>query len=357
MKIPPIKDSAKLLWFSNHLFTLNSEISNLGVGFSLAKNPKLGLGLAALSLGLKFFERKNKATTILEGWESSANFFVSDMLRDMEPDTTLSFHGNTLQFFNLEGDTWIASWKEGPWLYWYPNMEEGLKLLWKGHSSYIRINHEKKNEGGRYFFEHDIVENLLEFPEALQIEQEIRNFLDCGTSRVLLFTGPPGTGKTCLVTLLAGKLTNGWLRVPSPVSARESFWQILPYLPLTSLILDDVDHFMEREVLLENLERARKYCPLILMTANTTRTIKGAVLRPGRVDHIYSVTNPDPILIDKLSDNIPQEFKPKLDGLFISYIQELNERCRVLGIENLPKWIDEMHERVKLVGDGWEQPF
>lgn len=351
MKFPPISTRSKLSWASSKVQSSASVLQALSWGFTLGKNPYIGVALGATSSVLTFLKEAD-VYNACEGWEYSTDTLINSSMKNLtRKNATFVLEGTTFtHFWEISEGVWVGT-KDRWESWWYPNFETGIKSFLSTQKFWSVKN--VKDDGYESFsFESDIEENLEAFPLFHEIKSKIDLYLEKGESRCVLFTGPPGTGKTSLITQIA-KTHQNYLRIPFYLAKEKFFWDLALIMKFSVLIIDDIDHGNLSNSMLSNLEKVRKVTPLILMSSNSTSSIKGAILRPGRVDEIVEVRTPDPELLKKLSTEVPLQYHKELEGLYVSYVKELNTRCKVEGTSNIESWIVEMHDRVKSVGDGW----
>jgi hypothetical protein len=133
-----------------------------------------------------------------------------------------------------------------------------------------------------------------EIPAVFKLAADLRATMPFGTRCAILY-GPPGSGKSIAVRQVARKLGGSWLAIAPEHHGSAVAWNLARALAPEVLILDDVDSRELRSgddsaMILSQIEAAREYARVILITANTLDDLRGAILRPGRVDE-------DPILV------------------------------------------------------------
>lgn len=188
------------------------------------------------------------------------------------------------------------------------------------------------------------------------VQSRVAAFLATETSRSLLFTGPPGTGKSTGIRQVAASLGLRTLRVDirllteSPrrrdQSVTNSLDTLVRALAPDTLILDDIDRVREEDKLLHFLELAKRTCRLVLASANNPKEMSKATLRPGRFDELVEVTRPDPRIVRELLGDCPEAID-QLGALPMAYINEFVQRRNALGIETALAELPGLVERFK----------
>lgn len=189
-----------------------------------------------------------------------------------------------------------------------------------------------------------------------ELQGRIRAFLQSGQSRSLLFSGPPGTGKSTGVRQLARGLRMRTLRVEIKMLAESdrrgmqsltaSLDTLVRALAPEALILDDIDRVQEEDKLLHFLELTKRTCRLVLASANNLGDMTQATLRPGRFDEIIEVTKPDANVVRALLGD-DESLLAKIGHLPMAYIAEFVNRREALGREVAVQEIPRLLERFK----------
>lgn len=175
-------------------------------------------------------------------------------------------------------------------------------------------------------------------------------FLIGGRSRRLLFCGPPGTGKSTLARAIARELGARTILLGHETTTRladASLVQILALLEPGVLVLNDVDRTGEHEALalLHGLEALVDQPLIAVLTANDVETLDPAILRPGRVDEIRQIPEPNAesrrlILAHyadrngfTLSTELTESFLERTEGFSPADIREFGEIARAVGVD------------------------
>tara|TARA_R110002096_G_scaffold433887_3_gene653850 strand:- start:60718 stop:61875 length:1158 start_codon:yes stop_codon:yes gene_type:complete len=187
-----------------------------------------------------------------------------------------------------------------------------------------------------------------------ELQGRIRSFLHDGQSRSLLFSGPPGTGKSTGVRQLARGLKLRTLRVEIKMLAESdrrgmqsltaSLDTLVRALAPEALILDDIDRVQEEDKLLHFLELTKRTCRLVLASANNLGDMTQATLRPGRFDEIIEVTKPDKNVVRALLGD-DEALLEKIGHLPMAYIAEFVNRREALGREVAMEEIPQLLKR------------
>jgi hypothetical protein len=211
------------------------------------------------------------------------------------------------------------------------------------------------------------------FNDDHQVTTEIRSlidrcarFLDRGVTRSMLLVGLPGAGKSTAIraTVAALRLTSLRLSAGNLKTARSNYGQEGGLVNLTGivqmarpdvLIVDDVDHMMLDAFTLSFFENVRAHCRLVLTSCNSTRSLLGAALRPGRFDDIVEFATVDPTLIARLSHGDPAVAE-RLAKLPVAYAHSFYDVARVLGVEQATVELDELEERAAAIERAGQRP-
>lgn len=227
------------------------------------------------------------------------------------------------------------------WLEWRKTLS---KFFWK-HHKYMTLNFD---ENGEAFFETSKPLKREYEGDLKNLDQNLIKYKEKGIRRSLLFQGPPGSGKSTLVSNLTEKISNRTLNLGLQVMSRlsQSIWQsIIITLHPDTVVLDDIDR-ASSSFLSQNLYLFEDhFCeiPFILLTSNDYSSIPGAFKRPGRIDEIIEVgLPPDNIRYDVIRAiaaqegvEIPESRMKVLDQIHEkytgAYIVELLRRVKGLG--------------------------
>ena len=257
-------------------------------------------------------------------------------------NTTLYNMDDDLEVKKSPGKSWGRTGNK----FFYSAFEENLYTLKPG------IYKIDINDNGMYYAEEINLnsDTLITFDNNLitSILQDINNFwnqtdhfndLHILQKRGIMLEGPPGTGKSSLITLICQDIINrggvifsvsGNIRIYI-YFIKQMFRSLQPDTPVIFL-LEDLDKLPNdfNTDLLEFLDGKNSINHILtLVTSNNTTNIPKAFLRPGRIDKRYVI----PALNDKdrrdyfkfkgISDDKLDEWVSKTDGFSISQCKEL----------------------------------
>lgn len=257
------------------------------------------------------------------------------------------------------GRAWTLSWDSmcqdnfsmDVWLDHNTSMSSLAGSLWEGMNRRIRFeNKSNKNHPGS-------------FPGLSQFEGHTGTLYGCGLSRleemieeqvianshgegrVYLLVGPPGTGKSTLVSRFADHFQSNLLYVEGTVLFHhpDIFFETLENLDPSIILFDDIDINFPSDFtrLLFWLSKFRESNPgkSIFFTANNNQKLPRAFVRAGRIDSYVVVEFPNEldrrIILDRYIDlykiKVSGDIKLIVDateGLSESYIVDAARRLR-----------------------------
>lgn len=175
-----------------------------------------------------------------------------------------------------------------------------------------------------------------------RLKHRVVKFLDAGVTRSFLLEGSPGTGKSSAILYLIQQLGlrsfrttitaltgNRWDTDKVIASSLEA---LLMALRPDVLVLDDIDRsYLGSDGLLRLFEVARRYCKLIVATANNKDHIVGAMLRVGRFDDHVKFEGVDKEVLEAMLDAEDHGLIKQFDGWPIAYIQNFIITKNVMG--------------------------
>lgn len=198
-------------------------------------------------------------------------------------------------------------------------------------------------------------------PQFEAVQRRLEAFLDHGIPRSVLFCGPPGTGKSTGIRHLTqafglrslrvdvASFVQGWGQHRSAAGAVGGIDTLIRVLRPEVVVLDDIDRTNVSARMLEFLEFAHTQTKLLFASANQTREMAGAALRPGRFDEVVRVDRLDPELLEHLLGG-DAELAAKMVSWPVAYVREYLERRRVLGREAADAELEELSARVRRTG-------
>ena len=206
---------------------------------------------------------------------------------------------------------------------------------------------------------------------ADDLHDRLKGFIDKGVHRSVFILGGPGVGKSTLMRYIAGRFGGLRLRIRLSKSSKlkpESLIRISQMLKPRVLCIDDIDRFVmgrwgdhdegpsrnnpvnataQAASMLDPLQVFGEIVPLVMASANFSKTITAALLRPGRFDEIETIDKLDDELYGKLLPEAPEKVIKELirKKVPIAFIQEMRKRIEVLGYGEAFKEMNALVER------------
>lgn len=181
----------------------------------------------------------------------------------------------------------------------------------------------------------------------LELIMELKRFRAQGLRRNVLFQGRPGTGKSTLCREAARRLSSRTIILSSGYleHVAASDWQLLLHmLDPEMVIVDDIDRISYNlESKLTLFEEGYCNVPYILMTSNELERMPQAMRRPGRIDMIFQLDDPEPWVLDEVIQglaareavDIPEGQLEKLRSIAeetsTAHVVEVLRRAKVQG--------------------------
>lgn len=166
-------------------------------------------------------------------------------------------------------------------------------------------------------------------------------------NRSILFWGLPGVGKTSISYSLVDKFKFRTLKFkPTESLSISTLLEIINLFDIKSVILDDMDRFYTDEKLLNFLDILNNKIKLTMGICNTLFALDPALMRPGRFDDVIKIEELDQSTIKGILKEIYEDYKEKVVGFPVAYIQELYKQYTV-NPENLSIKFEELNDRVE----------
>lgn len=225
-------------------------------------------------------------------------------------------------------------------------------LLWEKHKNNALVlsrNAVLTPNEDRLTLKIDEINDTHESEMATTISKNLSRAFEVNESRSLMLYGPPGTGKSTLARTIIKTLNlrSFRLRVEDiELLEPTTIFEIVNTFKPDAIILDDFDRCRNSELLLEAIEYFHRNVKLVIATVNDQNRLSQALLRPGRFDEL--------IVVDKMDDAVIRTILgPENEELFndvhewpVSFIHELNKRCKFMSKNDAVASITELAKRV-----------
>ena len=136
-------------------------------------------------------------------------------------------------------------------------------------------------------------------------------------------------------------------------SASKNIEYILDFAKPEILVLDDIDRStLQPDDMLKLLEYAKKYCRIVISTANTKGSMIGAMLRAGRIDDHLLIEKPDPEIVREMLDEEDRnndEIVNRMVNWPIAYISNYIDIKEVFGAQQAKMEIDKIEAVIEEV--------
>lgn len=179
--------------------------------------------------------------------------------------------------------------------------------------------------------------------------QAIKQFLNKGKKRSIIYYGPPGTGKTTIVNNIVENLGLKSVRffISDIQHNQINVGFLVSHIKPDVIIIDDIDRLegQTSSPLLTLIEELRNNCKLLLLTCNSIH-FDSAIIRPGRVDQLVPIFELDEEVVKNVLGEQLIDMFDKVKNWPIAYVSELKDRAEVLGLEAAYESISELLDRV-----------
>lgn len=176
--------------------------------------------------------------------------------------------------------------------------------------------------------------------------KKIKKALDLDIPRSYLFYGPPGSGKTTIVSSIINELNFRTFTIEdvhrADISKLKGIFKVFKF---DAVIIDDLDHQNTIGAkCLALLEWLKTQVKVVLVTANIINGLNSALIRPGRIDEIIYISSLTEETVRSIIHPHSKLFEDVKD-LPVAYIIEIMDRIKINGLDNISSDVEEMKSR------------
>lgn len=182
---------------------------------------------------------------------------------------------------------------------------------------------------------------------AQRTTDDIGKYLDSGFGRSILFYGPPGSGKSCLVRQVALLLGFKTLRINNICAcSSQALIELINLIGAEIIILEDIDSIRLDELsdMLRKIEKMNSSKRVILATVNKVIKLDNALVRPERFDEAIEVNKLDKHIIMSIINN-DEEIYEIVKDYPAAFVSEVGKRLKVLGKEKMLSNMADLKDR------------
>jgi len=236
-------------------------------------------------------------------------------------------------------------------------LDNKINVFMKHNERWKKVGEYAKRPIDKYFHpkKHDIIADIETF---LSEEQD---YIDYGIpyKRNYLFYGPPGCGKTSLISVIAAKFDYSIYLLPCDKDLDdESLKYYILTIPKKSiLVLEDFDYIIEKNInistFLNMLDGHSRNTQLIsILTTNNRSKLSSVFTRPGRIDYIAEFT----YITEEQFDEMFRSFRPKDETLSKTIFDYFISEKKIAPCI-MQKFLFETRKVVNIITDEYQRQF
>lgn len=249
-------------------------------------------------------------------------------------------------------------------IYYYAESEEAYrrdlcKRYWEIAPKMVNISFvNRKGYRGGY----DISAKTIELNPRIKttkvvkrIAEVAKRYADLGHCYSLLLYGDSGSGKTIAAQQLCSELGYKSVFTNAGDIRRADLKKVLHQMRPEALVIDDFERSDDPEKYLSIIEDATRICKIIVVTVNCLERLPGALIRPGRFDHIEEFqlvdkeANVRSLLGDDIVDHMGTENFKRLCALPLAYVDAYRKHAEVCGPDAAIQGLSELEKRLEYI--------
>ena len=234
-------------------------------------------------------------------------------------------------------------------------VKELSEIIWTLYSNRIIIKNNKsfteRGDVSLQIVKDDSFEYNLYSQEFHDSYNYIKNFMDVGKHRSIMFYGNPGVGKSTIIEQICSKFSLKTCRINIDSLLSSEMQSIVEFIKIVNpecLIIDDFDKIKINGSMIPLFEKLHKRIKLIMVSVNDIKYFDKhpALMRPGRFDKFIKVDRLDKDIAVKILGESNMQVYELIKEWPAAFINELRENIDAMGVAGTENYIVELQERI-----------